>query len=370
MNQSKNNSAIAHDTEEGKVSSSDYLNYLQEKQRRERQQKQQTQVGPPTNFIFADEKMLRIREVIKQIADANVPVLISGESGTGKEVIARMIHTSSNRKGEPFVAINCAALPSSLLESELFGFEKGAFTGAHQQHIGKFEQAHSGTLLLDEVTETDQNLQAKLLRALQEQEIERIGGNGPIKVNTRIIATTNRDITRSVKDGRFRQDLFYRLYVIHLEIPPLRERPKDIEVLTRHFLKSFSTQFKGEAATLSADAMQKILKYPWPGNVRELQNVIQRAVLMSNGLTITAKEFVLEQKKVDEDLEWVKHLPIGRKMREVETQFILETLRTHNGNRTHSAKTLGISLRTLRNKINEFVTEGHEVPQPTTGKAL
>lgn len=368
MSHTKSNSAIAHDFEESKVSSQDYLNYLQEKQKRERLAKANPQA--PTNFIFADEKMLRIREIIKQIADANVPVLISGESGTGKEVIARMIHQSSNRKGDPFVAVNCAALPPTLLESELFGFEKGAFTGAHQQHIGKFEQAHGGTLLLDEVTETDQGLQAKLLRALQEQEIERIGGEGPIKIDTRIIATTNRDIARSVKDGRFRQDLFYRLYVIHLEIPPLRDRPKDIEVLTRHFLKSFSVQFKGEAATLTADAMQKLLKYPWPGNVRELQNVIQRAVLMTQGNTVTAKEFVLEQKKIDEDLEWVKHLPIGQKMREVETQFILETLRTHNGNRTHSAKTLGISLRTLRNKINEFVLEGHEVPQPTTGKAL
>lgn len=371
MNMKSNNGAIAHEVEEAKVSSTDYLNYMQDKQRREKQQQQKAATpAPQANFIFADEKMLRIREIIKQIADANVPVLITGESGTGKEVIARMIHMSSNRKADPFVAINCAALPPNLLESELFGFEKGAFTGAHQQHIGKFEQAHCGTLLLDEVTETDQNLQAKLLRALQEQEIERIGGNGPIKINTRIIATTNRDITRSVKDGRFRQDLFYRLYVIHLEIPPLRERPKDVEVLTRHFLKAFSTQFKGEAATLTADAMQKLLKYTWPGNVRELQNVIQRAVLMAAGNTITAKEFVLEQKKVDDDLEWVKHLPIGRKMQEVETQFILETLRTHNGNRTHSAKTLGISLRTLRNKINEFNTEGLEVPQPASGKAL
>ncbi len=368
MSQSNNNGALAHDLEETKVSSKEYLNYLQEKQRREKMQA--PQATPSANFIFADEKMLRIREIIKQIADANVPVLITGESGTGKEVVARMIHSCSNRRTDPFVAINCAALPPSLLESELFGFEKGAFTGAHAQHIGKFEQSNGGTLLLDEVTETDHNLQAKLLRALQEQEIERIGGNGPIKINTRIIATTNRDITRSVKDGKFRQDLFYRLYVIHLEIPPLRERPKDIEVLTRHFLKHFSTQFKGEALTLTADAMQKLLKYPWPGNVRELQNVIQRAVLMCQTNTITAKEFVLEQKKVDEDLDWVKHLPIGRKMQEVETQFILETLRTQNGNRTHSAKILGISLRTLRNKINEFIMEGHEVPQPTTGKAL
>lgn len=368
MSQKSNNGAIAHETEEAKISSSDYLNYVQDKQRREKL-KAAGQMPAP-NFIFADEKMLRIREVIKQIANANVPVLISGESGTGKEVIARMIHSNSNRASEPFVAINCASLPSHLLEAELFGYEKGAVSGATQPMIGKFEQAQGGTLLLDEVTETDPNLQAKLLRALQDQEMERIGGTGPIKINVRIIATSHRDSARSVKEGRFRQDLYYRLNVINLEIPPLRERPKDIEVLTRHFLKQFSMQFKGEAATLTADSMQKLLKYTWPGNVRELQNVIQRAVLMAQSLTITAKEFVLEQKKVDDDLEWVKHLPIGKKMQEVETQFILETLRTHNGNRTHSAKTLGISLRTLRNKINEFNLEGLEVPQPSSGKAL
>lgn len=359
MSHTKNNAAFAHDFEENKVSSADYLNYLQEKQKRERLLKANPQAG--ANFIFADEKMLRIREIIKQIADANVPVLISGESGTGKEVIGRMIHASSNRKDAPFIVVNCGSLESEALEAELFGNSAGP---------GKFEQADGGTILLDEVTETDHALQARILRALQDQEIERIGGEGPVKINTRVIATTNRDIARSVKDGRFRQDLFYRLYVIHLEIPALRDRPKDIEVLTRHFLKQYSVQFKGESATLTADAMQKLLKYTWPGNVRELQNVIQRAVLMTSGNTVTAKEFVLEQKKVEEDMEWVKHLPIGQKMREVETQFILETLRTHNGNRTHSAKTLGISLRTLRNKINEFVLEGHEVPQPTTGKAL
>ncbi len=359
MSHTKNNAAIAHDVEESKVSSADYLNYLQEKQKRERLQKANQQVG--ANFIFADEKMLRIREIIKQIADANVPVLISGESGTGKEVIGRMIHASSTRKDAPFLVVNCAALNPNALEAELFGNAEGP---------GKFEQADGGTLLLDEVTEMDHALQAKILRALQDQEIERVGSALPIKISTRVIATSNRDVARSVKDGRFRQDLFYRLYVIHLEIPALRDRPKDIEVLTRHFLKQFSVQFKGEAATLTADAMQTLLKYPWPGNVRELQNVIQRAVLMSSGNAVTAKEFVLEQKKIEEDKEWVKHLPIGQKMREVETQFILETLRIHNGNRTHSAKTLGISLRTLRNKINEFVLEGHEVPQPTTGKAL
>lgn len=361
MSHTKNNAVIAQDVEENKVSSADYLNYLQEKQKRDKASQLKATPQSGANFIFADEKMLRIREIIKQIADANVPVLISGESGTGKEVIARMIHMSSNRRESPFFVVNCASLPSADLEAELFGNADGP---------GRFEQADGGTILLDEVTETDHALQARILRALQDQEIERVAASGPIRINTRVIATTNRDIARSVKDGRFRQDLFYRLYVIHLEIPALRDRPKDIEVLTRHFLKQFSVQFKGEAAMLTADAMQKLLKYPWPGNVRELQNVIQRAVLMTSGNTVTAREFVLEQKKVEEDMEWVKHLPIGQKMRGVETQFILETLRTHNGNRTHSAKTLGISLRTLRNKINEFVLEGHEVPQPTTGKAL
>lgn len=364
-NRGANNGAVAHDVSD-KPQSSDYLNYLKE----QKQQKEAAKAPAPTEFIFADEKMLRIREIIHQIAGANVPVLISGESGTGKELVARMIHACSGRKSEPFVAINCAALPPSLLESELFGFEKGAFTGANQQHIGKFEQANGGTLLLDEVTETDHNLQAKLLRALQESEIERIGGQGPVKIDTRIIATTNRDISKTVAEGSFRQDLFYRLYVIHLEIPPLRERKKDIEVLTRHFLKTYSMQYKNQTATLTADAMQKLVNYSWPGNVRELQNVIQRAVLMSNSNTITAAEFFLESKRPNQDMEWVRHLPIGRKMREVEVHFILETLKSHNGNRTHSAKTLGISLRTLRNKINEFTIEGHEVPQPTSGKAL
>ncbi len=358
--------ALAHTIDQKTPNPHEYLSYIQEQKHRDRRMPGSSH----GEFIFADEKMLRIRGIVEQIASANVPVLITGESGTGKEVIARMIHNASIRKGENFVGINCAALPSTLLESELFGFEKGAFTGATQRHMGKFEQANGGTLLLDEVTETDPSLQAKLLRALQEGEIERLGGSGPVKVDTRIIATTNRDIASCVKDGTFRQDLFYRLYVIHLEIPPLRQRPKDIEVLCRHFLKQFSLDHAGRNMVMSAEAMNKLVKYPWPGNVRELQNVIQRAVLMANHDVLTAEDFLLEQKAPKNDSDWVKHLPIGRKMREVETQFILQTLASHQGNRTHSAKTLGISLRTLRNKINEFVIEGHEVPQPTCGKAL
>lgn len=357
------NGAIARDDSPSQQPNpSDYLNYVQKNR--------ESETVAACDFIFADERMLRIKEIVDQIADANVPVLITGESGTGKEVIAKMIHRSSKRKDGPFSAINCAALPVNLLESELFGYEKGAFTGATSRHIGKFEQASGGTLLLDEVTETDQGLQAKLLRALQEREIERIGGTSAVPINTRIIATSNRDIAQTVSDGQFRQDLFYRLYVIHLEIPALRERPKDIEILIRHFLKKFSKQYRNQELTISADAMTNLIRYPWPGNVRELQNVIQRAVLMAQSSMLTSDDFNLETKSVNADLDWVRHLPIGQKMRTVETHFIIETLREHNGNRTHSAKTLGISLRTLRNKINEFVNEGFEVPQPTMGKPL
>ena len=357
--------ALAHTPEPKVPQPEEYFNYIKTQKTPEIKQS-----SAHCEFIFADEKMLRIKKIVEQIADANVPVLITGESGTGKEIIARMIHRYSNRNKEPFVAVNCAALPPTLLESELFGFEKGAFTGAAQRHIGKFEQASTGTLLLDEVTETDGNLQAKLLRALQENEIERIGGSGPVAINTRIIATTNRELANAVKEGTFRKDLFYRLYVIHLDIPPLRTRPKDIEVLTRHFLRTFGKQYRNEDVVISAEAMNKLIHHQWPGNVRELQHLIQRAVIMSQGNLMSADDLLMEQKQPKISNEWVKHLPIGEKLRLVETQFILETLKSHNGNRTHSAKTLGISLRTLRNKINEFVVEGHEVPQPIMGKPL
>lgn len=341
------------------VSSADYLNYVQE-------QKGAT-LAPrdeDTPLLAADEKMLRVREIIEQIKNTSVPVLITGESGVGKEVVARAIHNSSARSSGPFVAVNCAALPSNLLESELFGHEKGSFTGAVSRHIGKFELADSGTLLLDEVTEMDPNLQAKLLRALQEKEIERIGGNGPIPIKTRIIATTNRDIMAAVAQGQFRQDLYYRLHVIQLEIPSLRDRPRDIEALSHHFLGQYCAHFGKETMEITPDAKMKIMKHSWPGNVRELQNVIQRAVLLTAGRTITAADLPIEAEKAGASSEWIGQLPIGRPMRDVETHFILETLKHHQGNRTHAAKTLGISLRTLRNKINEFTAEGIDVMGP------
>ena len=237
------------------------------------------------------------------------------------------------------------------------------------RHIGKFEAATKGTLLLDEVTEMDPALQAKLLRALQEREIERVGGSGPIAVNTRIIATTNRDIMAAVAQGQFRQDLYYRLHVIQLEVPALRDRAKDIELLARHFLKIFANQFGKLDIDFDASALQKLMSHPWPGNVRELQNVIQRAVLLTANSKISAQDLPIEAAARDGESTWVEHLPIGRPLRDLETQFILETLKHHQGNRTHAARTLGISLRTLRNKINEFTSEGLNVTAPMTGRA-
>jgi DNA-binding NtrC family response regulator len=320
-------------------------------------------------FLTADEKMMRIRDIIWQIADTNVPVLISGESGVGKEVIAKAVHDAGNEGNRPFVAVNCAAMPSTLLESELFGFEKGAFTGAHQRHIGKFEQANNGTLLLDEITEMDPSLQAKLLRVLQEKEIERLGGSGPVPVNTRIIAATNRDVVAAVKKGTFRQDLYYRLYVIHLEVPALRERPKDIELLSRHLLQKFASTYGKDGITFAPEAMEKIMNYKWPGNVRELQNVIQRAAIMATGNYIMSSDIPIEKEPSLDNLNWVSALPLGEPLQVVETHFILETLKKHQGNRTHAAKALGISLRTLRNKINEYTTCGFDVIAPQ-GKGM
>jgi len=352
------NQAIAH-TNAPQTEAQEYLNYVADK-RSERN----------SNFLAADEKMLRIREIVEQIANANVPVLITGESGTGKEVIARLIHQASDRANKPFVGINCAALPPSLLESELFGYERGAFTGANQRHLGKFEQANGGTLLLDEVTEIEPALQAKLLRTLQEKQVERLGGNGPVDIDVRIIATTNRNIVDTVNEGNFRQDLYYRLHVIQLDIPPLRQRPKDISLLSNQYLADYALQFGREGIQLSQEAANRLLAYPWPGNVRELQNVMQRAILMARGNVIRAEELPLEEAPQFANDDWVKTLPIGRSMRDVETNFIIETIKHHRGNRTHAAKTLGISLRTLRNKINEFTSEGLHIQAPTTGKAL
>jgi len=303
------------------------------------------------SILTKDQRMKEILRIAESVASSKATVLIKGESGTGKELLARFIHRKSARSDKKFVAINCAALPDGLLESELFGHERGAFTGAIGSKPGKFEIATDGTLLLDEMSEMALHLQGKILRAIQENEIERVGGQHTIKVNVRIVATTNRDLKEMVKQGLFREDLYYRLNVIPLEIPPLRERFKDIEVLANHFLTVSNIVNHKSVSGFDQDAIKRLLSWGWPGNVRELENVIERAVLLSKGSSITDAE--LESiHLMDENRP--KSLQPGMTVSEVEKLLILRTLEFTSQNRTQAARMLGISIRTLRNKLQEY----------------
>lgn len=332
-----------------------------------------------TAFIFQDEKMGEVLKMAEQIAPSEASIMITGASGTGKELMARYIHLKSKRKTGPFVAINCAAIPENLLESELFGHEKGAFTGAIARRIGKFEESAGGTLLLDEISEMDVRLQAKLLRAIQEREIDRVGGKKPVKVDVRILATSNRNMEEEIGKGTFREDLYFRLNVISIDIPPLAERPDDIIALGRHFAAKYSEANGIDAKPISQGALDKMLAYGWPGNVRELENVIHRAVLLSTSDEIDESVVLSEgsqrtggqgaSSSGDElgngntggqgagDL-------VGKSVAEVERDLIINTLSHCLGNRTHAATILGISIRTLRNKLKQYSQEGFSVPSP------
>ena len=300
----------------------------------------------------ADAKMKQLIAMAENVASSRAAILINGESGTGKELLARFIHAKSSRSSKPFYAINCAAVPENLLESELFGYEKGAFTGADQRKIGKFELASNSTFLLDEITEMPLLLQAKLLRVLQEGEIERLGGHQPIKVNVRIIATTNRNILEQVQKNLFREDLYYRLNVIPLEIPALRKRVRDIELLSRLFIEMSCADNNLPMKRLSEDAIHKMLSWSWPGNVRELQNVIERSTLLATHETLSANEILIDG--FDESKTTTSGLEPGMTVFEAERMLILKTLEHTGQNRTRAAQLLGISIRTLRNKINEY----------------
>jgi len=303
----------------------------------------------------ADKKMHQVLEMAENIAGSRATVLIQGESGTGKELLARFIHAKSQRANKRFVAINCAAVPEGLLESELFGYEKGAFTGADQTKIGKFEQAQDSTFLLDEISEMPLLLQAKLLRVIQEGEVERVGGKQPIKVNVRLIATTNRSLQDMVQKGQFREDLFYRLNVIPIEIPALRTRFKDIELLSHLFAEMAAAENGVERKTLTQAAMQKLTSWEWPGNVRELQNVMERSLLLAKSNVIDEADIAITSQPMrTRD----KGLKPGMTVSEVEKLLILKTLEFTEQNRTKAAQLLGISIRTLRNKINEYKQVG------------
>lgn len=312
------------------------------------------------DLIFRDPLMQRAYSLAEQIATSDANILITGESGTGKEVMARFVHSKSKRKDKPFVSVNCAAIPENLLESELFGHEKGAFTGAIARRVGKFEEANGGTLLLDEISEMDPRLQAKLLRAIQEREIDRVGGSHPVKVDIRLLATSNRDLLRAIQEGQFREDLYFRINVINIEIPPLRARKQDILVLAEHFVEKYAKANGVAPKPFSPAALQAIDTHEWIGNVRELENTMHRAILLSQGDAIEVDDVFMGRKPAPQktSAEGVdpSHL-VGLTMAEVEKDLIINTLEHCLGNRTHAANILGISIRTLRNKLKQYDVE-------------
>jgi two-component system, NtrC family, response regulator AtoC len=305
--------------------------------------------------IFESQSMKKIMKSLPKIARSNASVFISGESGTGKEIVAHSIHYLSERAKKPFIKVNCAAISDTLLESEFFGHERGAFTGADQKRIGRFELADQGTLLLDEVTEIPLTMQPKLLRAIQEREFERVGGTKPIKVDVRFIATSNRVMKEAINANIFREDLYFRLNVMPINIPPLRERKEDIIPLAEHFLDLFCKKYYLPLKKISTDSKEKLLNYPWPGNIRELSNIIERLVVLDFGEIIDPAHLSLDfsQKEQDKKEETKESLEV-QTIAAMEKLLILKTLKEKNNNKTKAAKALGISLRTLRNKLSEY----------------
>ena len=326
------------------------------------------------SFIWRDPAMESVVKLAEQVARSEASCLVTGESGTGKEVLARHLHAKSGRRDGPFVSVNCAAIPDALLESELFGHEKGAFTGAVARRIGRFEEANGGTLLLDEISEMDVRLQAKLLRALQERVIDRVGGSQPVKVNIRVIATSNRNLTEEVRKGTFREDLMYRLNVVHLRLPPLRERPADILELAAFFSRRYAEMNGLPERPLSLEAKRLMTRSPWRGNVRELENTMHRAVLLAGGDTIDVDAIRTPDggslsapdpaARAAATAEAMTRGLVGQTVAQVEQNLILDTLDHCLGNRTHAAKILGISIRTLRNKLAEYIGAGLDVAEP------
>ncbi len=330
--------------------------------------------GETHALIVNDPIMAAAVRRAEQVAKSEASVLIFGESGTGKEILARHIHRRSRRAQKSFVALNCAAIPENLLESELFGHEKGAFSGAMARRIGKFEAAQGGTLLLDEISEMDIRLQAKLLRAVQEREIDRVGGDTPVKIDVRILATTNRDLPAECRQGRFREDLYFRLNVVSLAVPSLRERPGDIAALSEYFGRKYADVNGLPYRPISQAALMRLIAHPWRGNVRELENTIHRAVLLADG-----REIGLEAVELGPPMSPTTTTAtaqpggiaglVGRRMDEVERDLIIETVSRTLGNRTHAATILGISIRALRNKLKDYTAQGMPVPPPQSSLA-
>jgi len=311
-------------------------------------------------MVAVDPRSIDLLTLVRRVAVTDATLLLTGESGTGKEVLARFIHRYSSRADKPFVAVNCAAIPENLLESTMFGYEKGAFTGAAQSHPGKFEQAQGGTLLLDEISEMPLSLQAKLLRVLQEREVERVGGHKPIVLDVRVIATSNRDMAQQVKRGLFREDLYYRLDVFPITIPPLRERPQDIVPLAKHFISSLGARFGRHGLSLAAAAEHQLTHYLWPGNIRELENVIQRALILAPGEVIEVGHLHLPESSLPEPATLAEPAAAGAAfdMKSMERAHIMEALAAVKGSRKLAAQRLGMSERTLRYKLQQYREQG------------
>tara|TARA_B100000674_G_C37919042_1_gene952383 strand:+ start:470 stop:1537 length:1068 start_codon:yes stop_codon:yes gene_type:complete len=332
------------------------------------------ELGPDQDLVTSDSPaMQRVLQLSRGVAPTPATVLITGESGTGKEVLARMIHSRSTRSSMPYVAVNCGAVVSSLAESELFGHEKGAFSGAIERRIGRFEAANKGTILLDEISEMPYSLQTKLLRVLQEREIYRVGSTNPIPVDVRVIATSNRDLKQMVAEGTFREDLYYRLNVFPIHVPPLRERLEDVPELAEVILNRLCYRFGRPMVRVSSRARQTLSRYAYPGNVRELHNVLERALILSNGAEVDASDILF-----DDDTSTFEDSTVqvssgaapkyafseGATLAEIEQQVILSALDEYDGNRTHASQTLGISVRTLRNRLREYREQGIFIPEP------
>ncbi len=311
----------------------------------------------PEGYLTCSERVFRILKMLEAVAPSNATVLIQGESGTGKEVLARYVHSISPRGNRPFVAVNCAALPDGLLESELFGYEKGAFTGALTRRSGKFELAHQGTLLLDEISEMSMGLQAKLLRVLQEREVDRLGARQPISIDIRVLVTTNRNLQTEVQAGRFREDLFYRLSVMPVTLPPLRERPEDIPLLAEFFIERTFRRYDRPGGGITPEALASLKSRAWRGNIRELENAVERAVLLAQQGPLRIEHFSCDMEHTSTPVRPESTGSIW----EMERDLILRTLERHGGNRTHAARELGISIRTMRNKLREYRQLGIDV---------
>jgi DNA-binding NtrC family response regulator len=344
---------------------STYLDFIQKRTGKKAQAPREKEL-----FLSSDEKMLRIQDIVWQIASTDVPVLITGEAGVGKKIIAHAIHDAKSDTQRPYLVVDCAQLSPAQIDAALFAGQGTTLSSAEaSEGNAKSPFAPEGTVVLHEITNLDASQQTKLLRILQEKELEQKNTHKPAGINARIIATTSRDIINLVSQGKFRQDLYYRLYVLHIDVPPLRQRPKDVLLFAHHYLEEYKKTVNRPNLSFSQEALDKLTQHEWPGNVRELEKAVHKALLLSGDDQIKGQSLQLEGASEQVAFNWIQNLPIGQCLRLIETHFILETLKFHKGNRTHAAKALGISLRTLRNKINEFTAEGFEVIAPVSGRA-